>query len=105
MDKNTIIGLVLILAILFGFSYLNRPSEEEIAARQRYQDSVAMANAEQIKEQIEFEKKQRELDSIALAEHTIDTARALSLYGDFAGVAFGNDSLSQPVEAASRQQN
>lgn len=93
MDKNTIIGLVLILAILFGFSYLNRPSEEEIAARQRYQDSVAMANAEQIKEQIEFEKKQRELDSIALAEHTIDTARALSLYGDFAGVAFGDDSL------------
>ena len=31
MDKNTITGLVLIGILLVGFSYLSRPSEEQIA--------------------------------------------------------------------------
>ena len=40
MDKNTVIGLLLMFAVIFGFSYLNRPSEAELAA-QRQQDSIA----------------------------------------------------------------
>ena len=34
MDKNTIIGFVLIAAVLIGFSWYNRPSEEELKAQQ-----------------------------------------------------------------------
>ena len=30
MDKNTIIGFVLIGIVLFGFSWLNRPTPEQI---------------------------------------------------------------------------
>lgn len=43
MDKNTVIGIVLIVAMMIGFSYLNRPSEEELAAqaKQRKLDSIA----------------------------------------------------------------
>lgn len=41
MDKNTITGLVLIGILLVGFSFLTRPSEEQIAAQQRYYDSIA----------------------------------------------------------------
>ncbi|MBC8485809.1 MAG: membrane protein insertase YidC [Bacteroidetes bacterium] len=41
MNRNTIIGLVLIFAILFGFWYFNKPSEEEIAADRHRQDSIA----------------------------------------------------------------
>ncbi len=33
MDKNTIIGLLLMGAIIFGFMYFNKPSEEELAAQ------------------------------------------------------------------------
>ena len=33
MDKNTITGLVLIAILLVGFSFLSRPSEEQIAAQ------------------------------------------------------------------------
>ena len=44
MDKNTGIGLVLIAAILIGFSLFNRPSEEELARRQHVQDSIAQVN-------------------------------------------------------------
>lgn len=41
MDKNTITGLVLIGILLVGFSFLTRPSEEQLAAQQRYYDSIA----------------------------------------------------------------
>lgn len=39
MDKNTIIGFVLIAALLIGFSWYTKPSDEEIA-QQRKQDSI-----------------------------------------------------------------
>lgn len=35
MDKNTITGLVLIGILLVGFSFLSRPSEEQIAAAKK----------------------------------------------------------------------
>ena len=40
MDKNTIAGLVIIFLILIGFSYLTRPSKEQVAEMQRKQDSI-----------------------------------------------------------------
>ena len=42
MDKNTITGLVLIGILLVGFSFLSRPSEEQIAAQKKYYDSIAL---------------------------------------------------------------
>ena len=46
MDKNTITGLVLIGILLVGFSYLSRPSEEQLAAQKRYYDSIAVVQQE-----------------------------------------------------------
>ncbi len=37
MDKQTITGFVLMAAVMFGFLWLSRPSEEEIAERQRHE--------------------------------------------------------------------
>lgn len=45
MDKNTLLGLLLMAAVILGFSYLNRPSPEELE-RQR-QEQLAMQEAEQ----------------------------------------------------------
>lgn len=42
MDKNTITGLVLIGLLLVGFSYFSRPSEEQMAAWKKYNDSIAV---------------------------------------------------------------
>lgn len=42
MDKNTIIGLVLIGLLLIGFSYFGQPSKEEVAAWKHYNDSIAL---------------------------------------------------------------
>ena len=55
MDKNTIVGFVLIAAVLFGFNWFTRPSTEEIQ-EQRKQDSIAALVKE--KEEIQIKKAQ-----------------------------------------------
>ena len=69
MDKNNIIGFVLIAAVLVGFSIYNRPSAEEQRA-QFVQDSIAKAKQEQAKEAAEFTNKQKEA---AIAKADSDT--------------------------------
>ena len=44
MNKNTIIGLVLIFAIMVGYTILMSPSQEEIAALKQKQDSIVNVN-------------------------------------------------------------
>ena len=41
MDKNTLIGLLLMGLVIFGFMWLQKPSEAEMAERQRQMDSIA----------------------------------------------------------------
>lgn len=40
MDRNTLIGLVLIFGILAGSFYLMKPSEQELKQEQKLQDSL-----------------------------------------------------------------
>ena len=49
MDKNTITGLVLIAILLVGFSFLSRPNKEQLAAQQRYYDSIAQVQQRKLK--------------------------------------------------------
>lgn len=46
MDRNTVIGLLLITAIIIGFTIYNRPSQEQIAEQQRLRDSIALAETQ-----------------------------------------------------------
>jgi len=63
MDKNTIIGFVLIAAVLIGFSWYTQPSAEEIA-QQRMQDSItAAAQKKAAGEQGRAEKARREAEA------------------------------------------
>jgi len=63
-DKNTIIGFLLIFAILILFSILNKPTEEELKSRQ-LQDSINRVKTEQIaSEQQVKEIIQEKVDTI-----------------------------------------
>ena len=52
MDKNSIIGLLLIGAIFIGFNYYNQPSEEEIAEAQNQKTEQAKADSTAQAEQV-----------------------------------------------------
>lgn len=62
MDRNSVIGLVLIGLLLIAYTIYQRPSEAEIAEYKRVQDSIAAAQMEHEAEQeaAEFEKSQHQ---------------------------------------------
>ena len=95
MDKNTWIGFGLIAAIIIGFSFLNRPSKEELAARQRAQDSIAMIRVQEAEAQLISEQITKELE---VAQQTNATTEQLAeqmaaLYGPFAPAAKGEEGI------------
>ena len=59
MDKNTLVGFVLIGAVIVGFGIYNRPSQEEKARAQHYQDSI---------QQLAIQKEQEALKAQEAAE-------------------------------------
>ncbi len=88
MDKNTIIGFVLILAILLGFNWFTQPSAEEQAAAKHRRDSIAaVQEAERLAAQFEAEVQQQ------LAEQN-KTEQTLAAFGDFAPVAIGEETFT-----------
>lgn len=98
MDKNTITGLVLIFVILVTFSYLNKPSQSEIESAKRQRDSIAMVDAEKVKQaEIEakeanakFEAEMTTLPSDSLGMSTLDE-QLKSRYGVFYQAAKGTE--------------
>ncbi len=95
MDKNTIIGIVLIFTILIGFSYLNRPSEEEIESARRRQDSIAQVDASRAKE-AEAKAQIREMEQDAQLEGaTQEDSAAVSKNGRDQFGAFGDAATGQ----------
>ncbi|MDE6542502.1 MAG: membrane protein insertase YidC, partial [Muribaculaceae bacterium] len=80
MDKNTLTGLLLMGAVILGFTWLNRPSEEEIAARRAEQ-----AQAEQMAQTEPAAQAQQE---------TVAADEGMMMPGEKAGkVVLANDLL------------
>ena len=93
MDKNTLTGFILIGLVLLGFSWWNRPTQEQIEARQHYYDSIQNA---QLMQQAELEAKQAELNKPIFEETDSDSikmAKASYTLGDFAQGALGSEEI------------
>ena len=86
-NKSTLIGFVLIAAILFGWMYFMSPSKEELAEQKRVQDSIRLARMEQMA-----------LDSMRIAEQ--NAAQLAAMPSDTVQME-ATDSLS----LAQQQQN
>ena len=97
MDKNTIIGLVLITLIIIGFSLLNRPSEQELAARRAYNDSVMLAEQMRQAEELAAAENQHLQDELkaqatsAAADSAQLAERRQNVYGPFAPASVGEN--------------
>ena len=50
MDKNTILGLVLMVVVVLLFSWWMQPTPEQLEAQRRYNDSIAAVEAERMAE-------------------------------------------------------
>ncbi|NDW18523.1 membrane protein insertase YidC [Dysgonomonas sp. 216] len=55
MDKNTIVGFVLIALVVFGFSIWNKPSEEKLAEQKRLNDSIQNVQRQKLQEELKLQ--------------------------------------------------
>ena len=73
-NKSTLIGFVLIAAILFGWMYFMSPSKEQIAEQQRIQDSIRRVRLEQMAlDSLRQAERQAEMQLVALQTDTAQT--------------------------------
>ena len=92
MNKNTIIGYLLIGAVLLGYFYFNQPNPQQIEAQRRYQDSIAQVQYAQEQAIIKAEDDKR----AALATQSTDSTSTLFnvLKGEESFVTLSNEKLS-----------
>lgn len=103
MDRNTVIGLMLIGAILVSYMVWMQPSAAELEAQQRAQDSITNVQAERARKSAERdslsqveetavlkEAAQQPQDSAAMAERdSLERIQRTTKYGTFATAATG----------------
>ena len=92
MDKNTIIGFVLIAAVLFGFTWYNQPSREEMEAM-RVQDSIETVARQKAEEQHKIAEIQRKAEA---ARQSAENTTALfhgAMQGSAQSVVLKNDKV------------
>jgi YidC/Oxa1 family membrane protein insertase len=102
MNRDSIIGFILIAAILIGYFIWMQPSEEELAERKRkadslqvikrQQDSIALVRAMEEQQRREQEKE-KEQNTISAVEDSANLETLSSLYGDFAASAVGEEEV------------
>ena len=95
MDINTWIGFGLIAVIIVGFSFINRPSKEELAERKRVQDSIAMVRLQEAEAQLLSEQIAQELQTTGNTDknHAQVAEQVAALYGAFAVSAQGEEGV------------
>ncbi|WP_099465110.1 membrane protein insertase YidC [Parabacteroides provencensis] len=95
MDKNTIIGFLLIGVVLFGFSWLNQPSPEQLEAKRRYNDSIAKIEYAQQQELQKQENKTADAEeALESLPDSVRVARLEKSFGVFAEAMVGTDSYT-----------
>ena len=96
MDKKSILGIVLIFAILIVFQIINRPSEKELAEAKRVRDSIAQVEldkATRVEMEAEMANGQQNMAGPAAADSISEESQIKDLEGKF-GV-FGKASVGE----------
>ena len=92
MNKDTLIGFVLIALVLIGFSWYNQPSAEEIEAA-RKQDSIAAAIKDNAAKQQKANEEARRAQAEAAAKGDSTTLFFAALNGENQSVVLKNEKV------------
>ena len=93
MDKNSLIGIILILGILIGWSVWMTPSKEEIAQQRHIQDSINRVNRERfVRDSISMAETNAMMNEQKETKTQDETfANRYNMYGSFADASMGDD--------------
>ena len=92
MDKNSWLGLVLIVGIMITWGYFTKPTEEELARQKVVRDSVENVRVDEKIKQLQLEVQTQQPatvgSNVVKSEETINSDME-QLYGDFSTAAIG----------------
>jgi len=100
MDRNSIIGLILIALVLMLYYYLTKPTQEQLERIQRQQDSILQVETNKTKQvksdtlSLDSSEKNlinNEVDSSLINVDSLEKIKLSNKYGIFANVAQGED--------------
>lgn len=92
MDKNTIIGFLLIGVVLIAFTWLNKPTPEQVEAQRRAQDSIAQIEYAKQLEQQKVESNEMKADeALEGLPDSVRVSRLQSSFGVFADAMVGEN--------------
>ncbi len=96
MDKNTVTGFILIFAVMIGFYFINKPSEEQIARQKAYNDSIALVQQQQKQQTLQpinqtTENKVEAPPNVVKEVNTFSTEEQKNIFGDFSASAIGTE--------------
>lgn len=94
MDKNTLIGLLLIAAIIIGFSIYTRPSQEQLAEQRRIQDSIRLVESQRAEAEANLKVSEDTVNEQLQQQNTVE-----SFFGTGAATVGSQDSLTQPTDS------
>jgi YidC/Oxa1 family membrane protein insertase len=97
MDKNSIIGIVLIFVVLMVFTFVNKPSKEQIEATQRRQDSIQQVEADRARLREQNLQQQQLETSAILPDSVVSEAKQKELesqLGLFGAHAYGEETFT-----------
>ena len=92
MDKNSWLGLVLIVGIMITWGYFTKPTEEELARQKVVRDSVENVRVDEKIKQLQLEVQTQQPISIGadvVKSDEIINSDMQQLYGDFSTAAIG----------------
>ncbi len=91
MDKNTVIGLVLIFLLFIGFSIWNAPTEEQKEAQQRQRDSLELVRKEKVIADSAVVKQQQAEQVVV--DTVVNSQQVASQFGSFSHSAQGEEKI------------
>ena len=91
MDRNSIIGIILIAGILILWTTLNKPSQEQVEEAKRKRDSLELVRQQELAQQKieEAVKLQQPVAEEAVVEKSAKDSVLTNMYGSFASAGSG----------------
>ncbi len=94
MNKDTLIGFLLIGLVFVAYSYFTRQTPEQIAELNRYNDSIAAVQAQQqLEDQIAQQKQQSDTAAFTALTDSVRESRMQATYGEFAQASEGSETF------------
>lgn len=100
MDKNTLIGIILCIAIFIGWQIWTQPSQEQLEMQKRYRDSIAQVQQQQaeaeyqqsrLRDSLEKASASINADSTSAGNDSLALAKYQAQFGKFAPASTGTN--------------